>query len=122
MVGNYYLEFEPYNVEANLTIWVPPPFLVNALNAPYLTENVSTASGSSSLNLIFNHIYGIPSLFPNTDPLFLTETTPDNGTSLYYPSREITTLACRDQFRLQVEPRPGHNDGFVATGTFMEVN
>lgn len=116
ILSNYDVEFESFNVWENLYNWVPPLFLANSLNASYLNEE---ESGSSSLNLIFNRLTGISSKLENSDPFFLTRRI--NNTDLFTFGRQIATLACRDQFRLEVSPTNGKNDSFQAIGSFTDI-
>ena len=80
--------------------WDPVPFLAEKRDAPFLTENTTAPS---SLTIIFNRLFAVTSFYRNDDPFFLTEPNPnDNG---YYLSGQIiSTLACRDRYRLEMAP------------------
>jgi len=81
--GTYRLDFQIYNVFSSLnSSWLPPSFLSDNLRRPYATDNIEA---SSSLNLIFNGLFSVDSVYPNDDPLFLTKPEPDivdNATSV----------------------------------------
>lgn len=117
MVSDYVLQYEPYNVPGNLTTWKPVPFLSDNLDSPFAMENTSA---SSSLMLLFNSIMPVKSFLPNTDPFFEANRT-EEGFRFYLASHKVTTLACRDQIRLEIQPSARGNDGFIATGTMTDV-
>ena len=119
MVSDYVLEFYPYNVAENLGEWTPVTFLSNNLGVPFATENTSA---SSSLNLVINRILPIRSLLPNNDTFFLTQQTRLENSSFYLSAYKITALACRDQFRLEIQPSSHNaNDGLLVNGALNDV-
>lgn len=121
--AQYRLDVQIYNVLPQESNWTPPAFLIDNLGIPYLTDNLTAPS---SLYLIFNRIFGVPSIVPNDDPFFLTNTSASDFDGLYYYGRRVSTLACRDRYQLRVNP-PGiympltTNGSWIATGSWNSV-
>lgn len=117
----YRLDYVSFNVLdlPSEDVWAAPPFLVDPLANPFLTDNTTA---SSSLFLLFNRISSVWSIFRNDDPLFLTVSTPNPDNFLYYPDRPISTMACRERYELEFKTPDGSvNDTWIVAGPFGYV-
>jgi hypothetical protein len=119
-VYSYPPRYVQYLEESNQNIWLPSAFLKNNLELPFLTDNVTAPS---TLTLYFNSLFGTNSLVLNEDPLFHYVTIDSDGR--YSSDLPVAVLACRERFRLQIEPLPGlsplPNGRWVADGLSLDV-
>ena len=91
--------------------WNPPVFLLDRLDTPFITDNMTT---NSTLYLIFNRLFSVWSVDRNNDPLFLTQATPDSD-GFYEPMRKVSTMACRDRYELKI------NDTWTIAGDWNDM-